>query len=115
MTAIGPAYYDRPPERYLNSQGGTHDDAAIPHHLLSRYPTYMGIVAVSSYVTGVTAGAPGTIDPVGATKPQDLDALNALGAMGETVIWTVGQYVVLGDGSSAHWDGAAWAEGVAPA
>jgi hypothetical protein len=27
--------------------------------------------------------------------------------------WTTGQYVVLGDGSFAHWGGAAWTSGKA--
>jgi len=115
MTAIGPAYYDRPPERYLDAQGGTHDDAAIPHYLLSRYPTYMGIVAIANAVTGATAGTPGAFTPAGAAIPGSLADLQSLGALGETTAWTEGQNVVLGDGSLAHWDGTAWDVGAAPA
>ena len=63
--------------------------------------------------TSVTAGIPGTFgsNPI----PYDLAELRALGAIGETTAWTVGQYVVLGDGSSAYWDGDSWEAGTAPA
>jgi hypothetical protein len=63
--------------------------------------------------TAVTPGTPGSFDPVDATLPYDLVTLQALGALGETTAWTVGQYVVLGDGSFAHWDGDSWASGEA--
>jgi hypothetical protein len=32
---------------------------------------------------------------------------------GKDPAWTTGQYVTLGDGSKAHWDGAAWVAGAA--
>jgi hypothetical protein len=61
--------------------------------------------------TGVTAGTPGSFTPAGATVPADLTALQALGALGQTTAWTTGQSVVLGDSSSAHWDGDSWESG----
>lgn len=62
--------------------------------------------------TSATAGEPGSFDE---RTPADLATLQGLGALGNTDAWTEGQYVVLGDDSEAYWDGAAWAEGRAPA
>ncbi len=62
--------------------------------------------------TGVTAGIPGAFIPATAVPPN-LAALQALGALGETTAWTVGQNVVLGDSTLAHWGGAAWIVGAA--
>lgn len=58
--------------------------------------------------TGVTAGKPGAFTPANATAPADLAALQALGSLGQAAAWTAGQYVVLGDGSYATWNGTAW-------
>ena len=58
-----------------------------------------------------TAGTPGTFTgPV----PANFAALQALGALGNTAAWTVGQNVVLGNASTAYWNGAAWVAGIAP-
>lgn len=64
--------------------------------------------------SGVTPGEPGEFTPTGATVPYDLDTLQDLGALGESTAWTTGQYVELGDGSFAYWDGDSWAAGTAP-
>lgn len=64
-------------------------------------------------VTGVTAGAPGSFTPSGATAPADLTALRALGALGQTTLWDIGDYVSLGDASHAFWDGDSWEVGEA--
>lgn len=72
-------------------------------------PAIPGAVPAS----GVTAGTPGSFTPAGSTAPATLAALQALGALGETTAWTTGQYVVLGNASQAHWDGASWAAGAA--
>lgn len=64
--------------------------------------------------TGVTPGIPGSFTPSGATPPADLTSLRAMGALGETTAWTVGQYVALGDTSHAFWDGDSWESGEAP-
>jgi hypothetical protein len=77
--------------------------------------TYSGGVAL----TGVTAGSPGSFQPVGATIPANLAALKADPVVGDTgsnkpsTAWTAGQFVNLGTGT-AHWDGAAWLTGSAP-
>jgi hypothetical protein len=64
--------------------------------------------------TSVTAGAPGTFEPLGATVPADLAALIALGDLGETTTWSGGDYLTLGDTTDAHWDGTTWVAGMAP-
>jgi hypothetical protein len=77
------------------------------------WPDVAGNILPYSAPTGVTDGTPGAFTPSTATVPYDLGDLQALGALGESTAWTTGQYVVLGDGSTAHWDGAAWANGEA--
>ncbi|MFG2923883.1 hypothetical protein ACGFYA_20535 [Streptomyces sp. NPDC048305] len=70
--------------------------------------TPLGSVAA----TGATAGAPGAFTPAGSTAPFDLVDLDLVTA-NPTTAWTTGQHVVLGDGSSAFWDGTDWAAGTA--
>ena len=72
-------------------------------------------VNVGIPATGVTPGIPGTFQPANASTPADLAALQALGPLGQTTAWTVGQYVLLGDGTQAHWDGDSWEAGATPA
>lgn len=62
--------------------------------------------------TGATAGTPGTWTPAGSTPPDTLARTTGITASPATA-WTVGQRVVLGDGSLAHWSGTAWVTGVA--
>lgn len=66
-------------------------------------------------VTGITAGIPATLTPSNATRPANLSALTLLGALGNTTAWSSGQYVLLGDGSEAYWDGNSWEVGRKPA
>lgn len=74
---------------------------------LAAQSTDCGAAAAS---TTATAGAPGTFD--GAT-PADAAALATITASPATA-WTTGQYVVLGDGNEAYWDGSAWNSGASP-
>jgi hypothetical protein len=64
--------------------------------------------------TGATAGTPGTFTPPGAVPPANLAAMTGIVATPATA-WTVGQRVVLGDASTAHWTSTAWAAGAAVA
>ena len=66
------------------------------------------------FATGADAGIPGAFTPAGAQAPYNFSQLTGIVANPLTT-WTVGQSVVLGDASEAHWDGAAWAVGAAPA
>jgi hypothetical protein len=54
----------------------------------------------------------GTFTPAGATPPANLAALAGVTATPATA-WTAGQYVLLADGSKAHWTGSAWVAGPA--
>jgi hypothetical protein len=54
----------------------------------------------------------GTFTPAGATPPANLAKLAGVTAAPATA-WTVGQYVLLADGTKAHWTGTAWAAGPA--
>jgi len=64
--------------------------------------------------TGASAvSTPGSFTPAGASAPYDLAGLAGVTAAPATA-WASGTFVVLGDGSQAHWNGTAWAAGVAP-
>jgi hypothetical protein len=64
--------------------------------------------------TGADAATtPATLIPANSYPPADLaDAATGFTATPATA-WTAGQYVTLGDGSQAHWDGTAWVAGPA--
>lgn len=69
-------------------------------------------IAVGTAATGATAGTPGSFTPANSYGPEDLAGLSGTTAS-PTTAWTTGQYVTLGDGSTAHWTGTAWAAGAA--
>jgi hypothetical protein len=72
-----------------------------------------GATALGVPATGTTAGTPATLTPANSYAPADLtDAETGFTATPATA-WTSGQYVTLGDGSKAHWDGTAWVAGPA--
>lgn len=66
-----------------------------------------------------TAGVPGSFAPPGSMAPANLGVLVESEPVKVTAspatLWTVGQRVVLRDGSEAYWDGSAWKVGRAPA
>lgn len=57
--------------------------------------------------TSATPGLPGAFVPAGSVRPETLTALQASSVTGTTGVtaWTTGQYIILGDGSYAHWAG----------
>ena len=55
----------------------------------------------------------GTFTPTGATPPRNLAALSGVTANPATN-WTAGQFIQLGDGTRAYWNGTAWVAGVHP-
>ena len=71
-----------------------------------------GVLVPAVAATGATAGTPGTFTPTGAVKPANLAGLAGVTASPATA-WTVGQSVILGDGSAAHWSSTAWVAGAA--
>jgi hypothetical protein len=69
--------------------------------------------AIQLYATVGTAGIPGTFN---GEAPETFAELSASSITASpATLWTVGQYVELGDASQAHWNGTAWASGAAPA
>jgi hypothetical protein len=68
-------------------------------------------VTLGDAATG--ADAAGTWTPEGSTPPENLGAMEGVVA-NPTTPWTDGQHVVLDDGSTAYWNGAAWVAGMAP-
>jgi hypothetical protein len=64
-----------------------------------------------------TGAGPGTgngsFTPAGATPPANLAALAGVVA-NPAAAWTSGQFIVLADGTKAHWTGTAWAAGATP-
>jgi hypothetical protein len=66
----------------------------------------------ASVATGASAGTPGSFTPADSTVPANLAAMASVIATPSSA-WTTGQNVVLGDASTAHWDGTAWVSGAA--
>jgi hypothetical protein len=63
--------------------------------------------------TGANATmTPGNFTPPGGSAPANLAAMSGITATPATA-WATGTYVVLGDGSKAHWNGTAWVAGIA--
>lgn len=77
------------------------------------YPPSLWEIPAPIPPTGVTVGTPGSFTPAGSDIPNDLAELNALGALGQTIAWITGQYVVLGNATNAHWSGTLWVSGIA--
>lgn len=63
--------------------------------------------------TGATAGIPGTWTPANAEAPNKFTQMAGAVTASPATAWTTGQYVILGDGTFAHWGGAAWTSGKA--
>lgn len=74
-----------------------------------------GFGALGVEATGATAGTPATLTPANSYPPADLeDAQSGDFTATPATAWATGQYVVLGDGTNAYWDGTAWVAGIAP-
>lgn len=67
-----------------------------------------------------TTAAPGTgtgsYTPAGATAPRNLADLSDASPVtaNPATAWTTGQFILLGDGTMAHWNGTAWVAGAKP-
>lgn len=75
-------------------------------------PAAAGTVALGVPATLITAGIPATLSPSNAYAPASLATMGAV-AKTPTTAWTTGQYVLLRDGTKAHWTSSAWAAGPA--
>lgn len=73
-----------------------------------------GTGAVGVPATLITAGVPATLTPANAYAPKTLaELISQNPTKTPTTAWTTGQYVLLRDGSKAHWSGTAWVAGPA--
>lgn len=72
-------------------------------------PEALGIEAVNA-----TAGSPGTYGPANSYGPADFAdiATTGLVSVSPGTPWAEGEYIVLRDGSYAHWNGSAWVVGI---
>ena len=101
-------------------EGPAHLDASIKGGVTSAVTIDATFVANGAWTrtsmvaaTGASATAtPGQFTPAGAMAPANLAAMTGITAT-PSGAWTTGQYVRLGDGSSAHWNGTTWVAGVA--
>lgn len=72
----------------------------------------VGAEAVGVAATTAVAGIPATTTPTNSYAPANLAGTTGLTAS-PTTAWTAGQYLLLRDGTKAHWTGTAWAAGPA--
>ena len=100
-------------------QGPAYMDASIDASLNAPKVTGTFKAAGAWQVPGMvaaTGASPGTgnggFTPAGATPPANLAALSGVTANPATA-WTTGQFIVLADGTKAHWNGTAWIAGAA--
>lgn len=74
-----------------------------------------GAEAVGVPATGAnaTTSTPAALTPANSYPPADLAAAATGFTATPSTAWASGKYVVLGDGSFAHWNGTAWVAGIA--
>ena len=102
----GPAWLD------ASIKGGVTSAVTIDGAFVANGNWTRSSMVLATGATGV--GSPGKFTPPGAMPPANLAAMTGITASPATA-WGTGQYVVLGDGSAAHWNGTAWVSGVAAA
>ncbi len=101
-------------------QGAAYMDASIDCSMNAPKVTGTFKAAGAWTVPGMvlaTSAGPGTgngsFTPAGATPPANLAALSGVTANPATN-WTTGQFIQLGDGTRANWNGTTWVAGVHP-
>jgi hypothetical protein len=100
----GPAWMD------ASIKGGVTSAVTIAATFVANGAWTRNSMVMATGATGVTS--PGSFTPPGAMAPANLAALTGVTASPNTA-WATGQYVMLGDGTTAHWSGTAWVAGVA--
>lgn len=68
----------------------------------------LGVLATGADVTTTTVAV---LSPANSYPPEDLVAAAVDFTATPATAWATGKYVVLGDGSEAHWSGTAWVAG----
>ena len=106
--------YQKQPSRYharKNAHWMKRGYSVLPHSVWGD-TNQSGPAGGGAPPTGVTAGSPGAFTPAGCDIPDNLAQLSALGPLGQTTPWAVGQYVNLDPVGSAYWNGTQWRLGV---
>lgn len=75
-------------------------------------PADDGPGALGVPATLITAGIPATLSPANSYAPGSLATMGSV-TKTPTTAWTTGQYVLLRDGTTAHWNGTIWVAGAA--
>ena len=112
--ALGRLDRQRQPGRYhvrKNSRWYRRGYKTLPHSVWGDI-NQSGTGSTKPNPTGVTPGSPGSFTPAGCEIPDNLAQLSALGPLGQTTPWAVGQYVNLDPVGSAYWNGTQWRLGV---
>lgn len=103
-----------------NFGGNAYEDLTATSNLpLMRAPDIeFGTSGDSEVVRGdggpavAVAGDPGSLLPAGSTPPANIAALLASGLVpSPATAWTTGQNIILGDATTANWNGTAWEAG----
>jgi len=136
MAELMPHYKARMPSYWLAPKGNSVAETEVPHPFAGNFPEgynpsdgdtqvldplggIAGPVLPSTDITAITAAvapAPAVISAANCIPPATTALLiSEAPTASPLTLWTVGQHVILGDGSVAHWDSAAWAAGLAPA
>jgi hypothetical protein len=100
----GPAWMD------ASIKGGVTSAVTIDATFVANGAWTRNSMVAATGATGLTS--PGSFTPPGAMAPSNLAAMAAVTASPASA-WTAGMFVRLGDGSSAYWNGTAWAAGIA--
>ena len=101
----GPAWLD------ASVKGGVTSAVTIDGTFVANGAWARSSQVAATGANGITS--PGKFTPAGAMAPANLLGMTGVTASPATA-WASGQFVMLGDGSAAHWDGNAWAAGIAP-
>lgn len=108
-----PKTFSPDPPHLLDGAGTAAEQAARPREYANTQNGGWSGTAPAA-ATAATAGTPGKYTaPENPIPPTDLAAMTPVGAIPLTA-WTPGQYVMVGDGSEAYWNGTAWTVGKAP-
>lgn len=103
-----------PDPPHLLAGAGTAAEQTARGRMYADYADGGWTATAPATATAATAGTPGRYTaPENATAPADFAAMTPVGAIPLTA-WTTGQYVNVGDGTTAYWSGTAWTVGKAP-
>lgn len=128
-----PHYKSRVPDGFLAPRGNILLNTDVPHPYSGNFPAgynpsdgddqtldpvggVVGPIVDATTGTASVAPAAGKWTPLGSIAPADLAAANAGATPNPNSLWTVGQFIILGDGSEAYCSAPdTWLAGKAPA